>query len=175
MNAQRNQVIFVIVLVVVLVGVLVFQFTKKPERPAGAADPVLAAGQPAMPIAVAQLRETDVDIKALLGSIKEVDFDYDRERAARDPLTPLVGALARRTTEDEVAVEEVPRAILSEILSKTVSGIVWDAQRPVAIVDNEIVYPGYLYPDGTSVAQIEPRRVVFKVGDSLIQVELEEL
>ena len=34
MNAQRNQVIIVIVLVVALAGVLVFQFSKKPARPA---------------------------------------------------------------------------------------------------------------------------------------------
>ena len=122
-----------------------------------------------------RLRETDVDIQALLSSIKEVDFDYDREREARDPLTPLVGALARRMDEQTASDETVPPAILGDILSKTVSGIVWDARRPVAVVDNEVVYPGFQYPDGTSVAAIDPGKVVFKVGDSLIQVELEEL
>ncbi|NIA14464.1 MAG: hypothetical protein GWP08_10305 [Nitrospiraceae bacterium] len=178
MNSQRNKTILVIGLVVVLAGVLIFQFAHKPARsPAAASKKTQATGQVTTgeSVKVAQLRETDVDIRAMQASIKEVDFDYDRERQARDPLTPLVGALARRTDDQAVPDETVPPAILGEVLSKTVSGIVWDARRPVAVVDNEVVYPGYQYPDGTSVAAIEPGKVVFKVGDSLIQVELEEL
>jgi hypothetical protein len=59
-------------------------------------------------------------------------------------------------------------------MNKVVSGIVWDERHSLAVVDNEVVYPGYVYADGVTVESIERDRVVFKVGDSLIQNPLKE-
>lgn len=190
MNKQKKQMIILAVLGVAVLGILVFQMTRgtappppkgvtavaqPPARtaapaPAAAKAPAGTAGKPDAPRAA-------INVDELLAGIQEVDFDYDRERIPRDILTPLVGTVraAKEQQQQEAHSELVPPAILGDILSKTVSGIVWDASRPVAIVDNEIVYPGYQYPDGTIVASIEADAVIFKVGDSLIQVELKEL
>lgn len=198
MNAQKKQIIILAVLGVVLVGALVYQlFIAKEAAPPGNIGKGAAAPAPATPGAKAapakpgagpapaaapaagehgtQLKRADVDIDALLAGIKEVDFDYDREKMPRDPMRPLVGLVSKMDQEGEGGAEAVPPATVGQVMGKVVSGIVWDKVRPVAVVDNEIVYPGYQYPDGTVVDAIERDRIVFKVGDSLIQVELEEL
>jgi hypothetical protein len=183
-NKQKKQVIILVLLVAAVIGVGLFQMTrdKTPPPPNGgtaAATPPVGTSAPQTQTAKAPGTEpvrTEINVDELLAGIQEVDFDYDRERIPRDVLTPLVGAVsAPKEEQQEMATELVPPAILGDILSKAVSGIVWDANRPVAIVDNEIVYPGYQYPDGTTVESIKPDAVVFKVGDSLIQVELKEL
>ncbi|MCX5758111.1 MAG: hypothetical protein NTU83_06325, partial [Candidatus Hydrogenedentes bacterium] len=110
-----------------------------------------------------------------LTGIKEVNFDYDRERMPRDPLAPLVGTVTKKKegeTSDETPTQS-PTVL--QIMNKVVAGILWDKVRPLAVVDNEVVYPGYEYPDGTRVEKIEKNAVTFKVGDSEIQVELKEL
>lgn len=200
MNAQKKQLIILAVLGVVLVGAVVYQlFIAKEAAPpgnlgkqAGASAPATPGAKPApakpgagtAPAATpatapgeqgTQLKRADVDIDALLAGIKEVDFDYDRDRMPRDPMRPLVGQVSKMDQGGEGGGEAVPPATVGQVMGKVVSGIVWDKARPVAVVDNEIVYPGFQYPDGTVVDAIERDRVVFKVGDSLIQVELEEL
>jgi hypothetical protein len=109
----------------------------------------------------------------LLANIKEVDFDYETERLPRDPMAPLVGTLTRKAPE---GTEEQPAAppTAVQVMNKVVSGIVWDERHPLAVVDNEVVCPGYVYADGVTVESIERDRVVFKVGDSLIQNPLKE-
>lgn len=198
--SQRNQIIIVVVLGIVLVGVLTFQFTRKPpSAPAaskGAAPaasqaaggksptspaPAAATPPPAAPTAagagevtVTTIKQTDVDIDSLLAGIKEVDFDYDQNRQSRDPMAALVGKVANMLAQNQEATPVTP-ATVGQVLNKTVSGIVWDQKYPVAIVDDDVVYPGYEYADGTVVSSIERDRVVFKVGDSPIEVKLKEL
>jgi hypothetical protein len=84
-----------------------------------------------------------------------------------------VGTLTRKEGE---GVEKAPLAPATavQVMNKVVSGIVWDERRPLAVVDNEVVYAGYAYADGTTVESIERDRVIFKVGDSLIQNPLKE-
>ena len=189
--SQRTQYIVAAIVGVILIAVVLFQVTRKPPAPPPTSDrgaPVMPRplGTPAPRAAssdareakpvTGELQEVDVDIDGLLAGIREVDFDYDRERIPRDPFTPLVGTVARRRDDGEESPDElVPPAILSEVLRKKVSGIVWEKQYPIAVVDNEVVHPGYEYADGTVVDSIQLDRVVFRVGDSLIQVELEEL
>ncbi len=200
MNAPRWQLYAAAALVVLLVGVLIFQFTRSspsppaPPRsgaattpaPANAATKTAAAakGAPAAKTAgkaaadKTQIKKADVNIEELLAGIKEVDFDYDKERLARDPLMPLVGTMVKTKGEGEEGGAEqgsVPQATPVTVMNKVVSGILWDANRPMAVVDNEVVYPGYTYADGTVVESIERDLVVFRVGDSLIQVQLKEL
>ncbi len=189
MNKQKKQLIILAVLGVAVLGIIVFQMTRgtTPPTPKGVttvAQPPARTAAPAATTAQAtaataakpEAPQAEINVDELLAGIQEVDFDYDRERIPRDILTPLVGTVtAAKEQQQEMHAELVPPAILGDILSKTVSGIVWDPSRPVAIVDNEIVYPGYQYPDGTVVASIEADAVIFKVGDSLIQVELKEL
>jgi len=179
--SQLTKIILAAVLGLALVGVVLYQITRDPMgekqrartgTPAASNSVSSDAGEPI----TGELKESDVDVDALLAGIREVDFDYDRERMPRDPLTPLVGTVTRLRDEgDRPPDEVVPPAILSQVLSKTISGIVWDKRYPIAVVDNEVVHPGYEYADGTVVESIQMDRIVFRVGDSLIHVELEEL
>jgi hypothetical protein len=204
MTAPKGHISAAAALVVLFVGVLVFQFTRKPPSPPvapktaatktatrepaahTAASPTASAAKPAASAAAAkaapggrtEIKKADVNIDELLAGIKEVDFDYDKERLSRDPMMPLVGTLTKAQTKgEEGAAPEgtVQQATPVTVMNKVVSGIVWDAKRPLAIVDNDIVYPGYTYADGTVVEAIERDHVVFRVGDSLIQVQLKEL
>lgn len=184
MNSQRRQIIIVGTLGLLLVGVLFYQFAIKgveapaTAKPAGSA-PATGAAAAAAPASAAPGAATEpaaaaeIDIDALLASIKEVDFDYEKDRVPRDVMAPLVGKVAVRTEEDGAGAPVAP-ATLGKVMSKVVSGIVWDESFPVAVVDNEVVEAGYEYADGTVVESIEEDHVVFRVGESLIQVELKE-
>ncbi|MCX5769910.1 MAG: hypothetical protein NTZ09_06515 [Candidatus Hydrogenedentes bacterium] len=188
MNSQRRQIMIMAALGLLLVGVLFYQFvikgaaTPAPAKPAAtpagkAAGGPAAAAPPApaaAPGAAAKPVDTaEINIDALLASIQEVDFDYEKDRVPRDVMAPLVGKVAVRTDKEGTGAPVAP-ATLGKVMSKMVSGIVWDESFPVAVVDNEVVEPGYEYADGTIVESIEEDHVVFRVGESLIQVELKE-
>ncbi len=177
MNPQnRGQIIAAAIAGVVLVAVLLYQFVlpkggdSPPVAKAGASS---AAGTRTPGIkAPTRLAKVDVDIDALLKEIEVVNFDYDKERIDRNPLTPLVGFFADQ--------ENVPPPIDSTlaqggVMRKSVTGILWDNQRPLAVVDDEVVAPGHHYPDGVIVETIERDRVVFRIRESLIPVQLKEL
>jgi len=179
-NSQRRQIIIMAVLGVMFAGVLFYQFViKGGAAPAPATRSATAAGKTAGPAAAAPAAASapaapaEIDIDALLASIQEVDFDYEKDRVPRDVMAPLVGKVAVRTDEEGSGAPVAP-ATLGKVMSKIVSGIVWDESFPVAVVDNEVVEPGYEYADGTIVESIEEDHVVFRVGESLIQVELKE-
>ncbi len=178
MNAQnRKQIIIAGALVVVLIVVGVYQVfiaggappsapavqtTKAPQTtPARAPAP-----QPTM------LVTADIDPEALLREVEVVPFDYDLHRIDRNPMTPLIGQVTGPR-----APMYTPGATTRtvEVLQKRVSGIMWDEREPMAVVDNEVVVPGHVYPDGVLVHSIEPNRVVFKVGDSYYPVPIKEL
>jgi hypothetical protein len=186
---QRKQLIIVGILGVVLVAVLVYQFTRTPPPPSGvtsassapavpaegAANQPAASAAPGQQPAKTELKHTDINIDELLANIKEVDFDYERDRMPRDPLTPLVGKMAKLKVKEGEEGKVVAPATTIEMMNKAVTGILWDSRRPLAVVDDEVVYPGYEYPNGAVVESITRDRVVFKVGDSLIEVPLKEL
>ena len=195
---QRKQAIVAAILGVVIVAVLAYQLTRHPPDPpeikkaaeaaakaGGGAAPApvapgttpapKAAGAEAAKIAHGAAPEAEVNIDELLASIKEVDFDYDKEHKPRDPLAPLTDALVSRPDDKEVKENESATALSPvQVMNKIVSGILWNKQRPLAVVDDWVVYPGYEYPDGTVVESIEEDKVVFKVGDALVQVELKK-
>ena len=184
MNSQRRRIIIMAVLGVVLVGVMFYQFVIKggaapaPAKPSATVPGNTAGGPAAAPSAApaagaAPADSAEIDIDALLASIQEVDFDYEKDRVPRDVMAPLVGKVAVRTDEEGTGAPVAP-ATLGKVMSKMVSGIVWDESFPVAVVDNEVVEPGYEYADGTVVESIEEDHVVFRVGESLIEVELKE-
>ena len=197
MSGDTRKLVIVAILGVVLAGVLVYQFVRKPPpmpdtgpavenratprppaSPAAAPAAKPAASSAAQPrTATTQLDQIDIDVSGLLSGIQEVAFDYDREPMPRgNPMKPLVGTvITPAIIEDQgqaAAAQRTPAWV--ELMSKVVSGIVWDPNNPVAVVDNEVVFPGYEYPSGILVNAIEPDRVVFKLGDSLVEIELKE-
>ena len=191
--SQRTQIIVLVILGIAVVGVLIFQMTRTPPGPPippdGASKTAAAvktapgktapgktapaaAGKTGAANAV-QIKKADVNIDDLLSGIKEVDFDYEQSRLPRDPMAPLVGTLTRKKEGGEEEQAPAPATAVG-VMTKVVSGILWDGRRPLAVVDNEVVYPGYVYADGATVESIERDHVTFKVGDSLIQNPLKE-
>lgn len=182
-NMRKN--IIAGVLFVVAIGVVIYQLgfaggTPPPDGGGAPAPAVGAAGTPATaPGAATQaaaagqalrLTKVDVNIDELLAGVKEVTFDYDAMRIDRDPLAALVGGpLAQKNGIPDVFGGR------GEILRKKITGIIFDANNPIAVVDDEVVGVGYTYPNGVKVHAIEKDKVIFQLGDSLIPVEMKEL
>lgn len=184
MNAEQGnknlvKPILLGVALVGLVGVLIYQFSNlstptpapAPEQTAQVAVPGAAGTAGGRP-AAARLRKVDVNVDELLREVEVVTFDYQQRRIERNPMSPLIGYI--NTGAQEMATAG-PVENRLQVMRKKVSGIIYDASSPVAVVDNEVVGIGHVYPSGVTVYDIEPKRVVFKVGDSLIPVEMKEL
>lgn len=204
MNAQnKKQIIIAGVLAAVLIGILFYQFViaggpKPPpanpaaKNPAAAAKPASAGGAvaPAKSVnsakapgsaeslatgAATSLDALGMDIDALLDQllkdVQVVSFDYQAQGDQRNPMTPLVGYIQT----DKPGAGEAPGAVVPfPLLQKKVSAILWDEHNPVAVVDNVVVSPGYVYPDGVQLQSIERNRVIFKINDALFPIELKE-
>jgi hypothetical protein len=194
MNEQnRKQIIIAALLAVALVSVMVYQFVlreppalEKPpkEEQAGtqAGGGGAAAKAPGKFVPEKQEEKAvpaeEIDIKALIDSVEVKPLDYPTVRIARDPMAPLVGVMRPEPSASENEGTEQPPVVtqikIDTTASKQVSGIIWDKKYPVAIVDDMVVPVGYVFPNGAQVYQIEPTRVIFKVGDTMIPVEMKE-
>ena len=201
MNEQnRKQIILAAVLGVVLVGVLVKQFVLAPgSASSSAAKGGATAAQAGKPAAAPKaptpgtLQQVDIDIEALIKSVEVEPIDYAASITnSRDPMRPLVGSGIPKIDpekrgqngvtdlNEELAPPTdppkppVPSAITAAA-SMRVTGIVWDVSFPVAVVDDEVVSVGHVFPNGTQVFSIEPSRVILKVGDATIPIELKDM
>lgn len=180
-QVPRKQLIILGVLIVVVIGVLGYQFMGAGGAPATTASKAKPAakgaaakkGAKAGDDEVVRFEESKVQIDDLLDAIRVVNFDYAAERVSRDPFTPLVGMMAEQAAAGE-AQTAVPGSNRMEILQKKITGIVWDKFDPRAVIDDEVVSIGYTYPSGVQVYNIEEKRVTFKDGDSLIHRDLED-
>jgi cytoskeletal protein RodZ len=201
---KRKQLIIMGVLLLVLGGVFYWQFLRpnpvrqqtqqnfeanpgveqlaNQPRPAGnrssAPPPAVVAGDDTGGIGT-----PGIDLVELVSRVQNVDFNYDvalRERP-RNPMTPLVG-LTRPTAageesspEDDAGEPGVTDFTVMRIASNmVVTGIMYDENRPMAVIDNEVVHPGYTFPSGVVVDTIEPERVLLRINESVVPVELEE-
>ena len=172
MNEEnKKQVILMIVFVVAAIGVVGYQMGPVLFPPS--TDNTNTASATATDRS-REMNIVDVNIDDLLQGIAAVDFDYAAEHISRDPMRPLIGGT---TTMDAQADGQSPSGPGSyiEVMQKRVTGVLWDENNPVAIVDNEIVTIGYTYTNGIVVQDIGRDGVTFKVGDSLIPVTMEEL
>lgn len=187
MNEQnKKQIIIVAVLAVLLVGVLVYQLVlagdpppssgsaKTGETTSAAAPARRAAARPVA--AVSMLEETEIDIDELTQSVEVQPIDYSAVRIARNPMTPLVGipdfvdSSSESGTGPGGGIAPPPIAIAR----REVTGIIWDSQQPVAIIDNMVVHEGYVFADGVVVQEIEPTRVLLLIGDNLRPLEMKD-
>jgi hypothetical protein len=158
----------------------------KAGQPAAATTPTPAATTPtagaptAAPTASSTgltIASANVDVDALLARVKEVDFNYDDERLAVDPFRPLVGPLApARLQGAEIGETAVGSRDVNYVLrNMRVTGIMWNQFRPLAVVNDEVVHPGYVFEEtGVMVETIENNRVMVRLGDALVPIELEE-
>jgi hypothetical protein len=59
------------------------------------------------------------------------------------------------------------------------TGIIWDAEEPLAILNDEVVTEGFIFStdegaEGIIVDSIEPGRVILRVDETLVPLNLEE-
>jgi len=171
---QRKRVIVMAVLGVVLVGVVIWQLMPRegatapdtgpaPDSSQGEASKTGAEKAAATP----GFKTADADIDALVASVEVLDFNYWQERIHRDPMTPLRrgNGVGNSNGKGEVYIA---------IRDKVVSGIVWDARNPCAVVDDEIVFRGSTFPLGIVVVDIGQDYVTFRGGDVELSVGLKE-
>lgn len=186
---DRNKYILLAVLGLVAVGVVIYQITRPPAipemppRPDGqprtAAPAAPAPSSPAAAPGQSAFVQADVDIEQLLASVQEVDFDYQLERQARNPMTPI-----HRTRAGEVIDTTAGRADTSPALAiargMIITGIMYDPAEPIAVLENradqqvELVTVGHSFPIGIVVESIDESSVVLRVGDMRIPKMLEE-
>jgi hypothetical protein len=103
----------------------------------------------------------DVDLDQLLQEIKVVDFDYAKEHTDRDPTLPLVGdSMLLRARTARLGGEQDADDLLMAAARKTVTGIMWDPEHPLAVIDNEVVSVGFEFMDTIIVKAIERDHVV---------------
>lgn len=106
-------------------------------------------------------QKVDVDLDQLLQEIKVVDFDYAKEHTDRDPTMALVGnSMLLRARTAKLAASQDADDLLMAAARKTVSGIMWDSNRPLAVIDNEVVSVGFEFEDTIVVKSIERDHVV---------------
>lgn len=123
----------------------------------------------------------DLDIDELVKSIKEVGFDYTRRKSARDPMVPLAGGskISRPSGDVLAGLEgsdaDKTRVLIYEANRKEVTGILWDEENPLAVIDDEIVHVNYAFESGIRVTKIGPTEVILVVtiGNEEIEVPRE--
>ncbi len=203
MNPQRKKLIF---LAVVGVVALIFIFRavfsesetdrqyrenfEKAQKEAAAGGAATPSGQPAAKpaesgqangsqAARSQFQKAEVDIDALIASIKEVDFDYEQDRTRINPMTPLVGPMAPMRLAvpkpGEEGQETTQEDVQMLIRGLRLTGILWDKRDPMAVINEDIVSRGFVFPDtGVKVHDIEKDRVILSVNNVLVPLEMEE-
>ncbi len=193
---NRRQLIIAGALLVILVGVLFYQFVlAKPKPPtppttttAQATSTTPARVNPTLPAQVSATSssgssiapsidtlEQNVDeiIENLLTAIQIVQFNYQEIPPPRNPMTPLVGIIQTTMFEAETPVPST-EVTPGQVLSKKISAIIWDEFQPLAIIDNKLVAEGHTFPDRIQIFKIEPTRIVFKLDDTIFPVRLKE-
>lgn len=188
---NRRQIIIAVALLVILVGVLFYQFVlAKPKPPAPSpttsktqtASASVSPSQQTTPKSgvgsispTIDTLEQNVDeiIENLLSAIQIVQFNYQESVPPRNPMTPLVGTIPSTIFESETPIPS-SEVTPGQVLSKKITAIIWDEYQPLAIIDNQIVTEGYTFPDRIQVYKIEPRRIVFKLDDTIFPVRIKE-
>ena len=179
---QKKKIGIVVVLVIALGGVIFWQMKPNPayktaNQNAAAAKPQKTATGTASGAAggVGSVFEEVINLDELLASVKTIEFDYGLMPRRNNPMRPK--------TDIYVIPDPGPGpgpgppidpGIISKIRSKIVSGIMWDPYSPLAVVDNEVLALGDVILDGVIVDSIEQDRVIFRVGNQPIPVEMKE-
>lgn len=183
MNVEnKKQFIALGALALVLGGVLwMVVFKKGPEGPA------IQAGQEASTQMAAAttadtksgmssrissvFQEAHVDLHELIQNIKEVEFNYREEHDGRNPTVALVGdPMLFRTYTDWGDGDEIAENLLYEANRKNLTGIIWDDDTPLAVIDGEVVGVGHEFQEPIIVKAIEQNFVVLAIAGEDLEV-----
>jgi len=169
MDAQQKKILIAGVLLVGMVLLLYYQFSKPvvPEgattQPGGTAAETTpsAPGEPAEQTAAIKM-PVKVDRKELLASIDRGNFVYDYSNL-RDPMTPVMyggTSLAGGGTEEAIAVSRL----------HMLEGIVWSPDNPLASIDGVVVGIGERLADGAVVKEILRDTVILNTDTGTFSV-----
>jgi hypothetical protein len=177
MNGEnKKQIIMLAVLGVALLGVFIKQFAMSPSTNAAISN-TQAAESAAEAKSGSVFAEIDLDIENLSRKISDVNFNYHDNHEARNPSMPLVGKhFIQLAKADKGTPQEFQENLLYYANQMQVTGIIWDKDRPMAVVDEEVVHIGFRFEEPISVKAITPDHVVLTlVGEEIdIVRELKE-
>lgn len=187
MNEQnRKKAIVLGALGLALAAVLWFQFSGSNSAPAASSAATKTAmnqpgvavgtGNATVPQVGSVFNKSDVDIHALIQSVKEVEFDYEELHISRNPTLPLIGGVSTFRARLAEGDEDIsPDDLLYAANRKQLTGILWNKARPLAVVDDEVVYVGYRFPEPIEVKAIEPNRIVLAIDGQDVEIVKELL
>jgi len=182
MNEEnRKQVIGLVALLLVLGGALWFSvFKKDPTDGPAIGASTTASSQQTLAAAQAAgvssrissvFQEAPVDLQELIVNIKEVEFNYRDAHDSRNPTAALVGdPMLFRARRVPGGGDELAENLLYEANRKNLSGIIWDDEKPLAVIDDAVVYVGYEFEEPIIVKTIERDFVVLAIAGEDIEV-----
>ncbi len=185
-DAKKKQTIILGVLGVVLTAVLGSQLLGGKPSPAaqatqtGAQAPARVSAD-ALPSAEARVgsvfQRANVNLDALVQEIKAVEFEYGKDKEERDPTMPLVGdTMLLHTRTAKSTGSQDPDDLLFSAKRMKVTGIIWDDDAPLAVIDDNVVAVGFQFEDSIFVKAIERDRVILGITGQDVEVvsELKE-
>jgi len=180
----RNRVILLAVLGVAFIGALIYAFNSSPGAARGKArkgGKNAKGGQEATQIAtIAESVKTafvtdTVDIDSLIEKIQDVKFNYAEVQQARNPMLPLVGSIpleSQKVNAADIGDKPDDDELIFIAQSMLLTGLLWDNDVPLAIINNEVVHEGYTFEDyGITVKSISDTNVVLLVPQTTGAIE----
>jgi hypothetical protein len=173
-----KKTIIAVILAVVAVSVIAYQFLGTGSANVRAASSAIAAPTPApVQTAVSQtvasrpkdVRQAQTDYDRLIASVSELDLAY-RSETFRNPMAPLVPDPATQAMAEAETVS--PDAISR---GYSIKGIIWNDAQPLALINDQVVGIGERLDDGALITEINPSSVKFtKRGNRYVLVLREE-
>jgi hypothetical protein len=173
-----KKTIVAVVFVLVAIAVVAYQLLGTGSAATKAVSNALAATTPSAlkPVAVSSAPTADEQKKdvlpmrayeQLLASVREQDLAF-RDVQFKNPMSPLIAENKGATTEKVETAADVTRGY-------SIKGIIWNDERPLALVNDQVVGVGERLDDGALVTEINPSSVKFtKRGNRYVLVLREE-
>ena len=185
MKADRKTIIAV-VLVLLAVGVVVYQLTggmasgKNTANAAAVAPTTSVAKKTPQPVTptpqVAKTSLTQDDYDNLIAAVSEKDLAY-RSPTFRNPMSPLIpDPKTAQVMADLHFIDKGGTAPIDAVaMGYSIQGIIWNKAAPLALINNQVVGVGEALEDGSLVTAITPDMAKFtKKGKNYFLVFREE-
>jgi hypothetical protein len=169
MKNDRKTVI-AIVLVLLAIGVVAYQFLRtagpmtaalSPETASDKAPQASGAQQQKSGGQAAEAAEEVTPYGSYIATIRETDIAFNDPKL-RNPMTPLVKDPKEAAALSKLGDEEIVGGEINALsVGYSIEGIVWNQTRPLALVNNQVVTVGEKLDDGSLITEITPDKVKF--------------
>ena len=184
MKADRKTIIAV-VLVLLAVGVVVYQLTggmasgKSTANAAAVPAPSVAKKTPQPAVSAPQVPKSSLtqdDYDNLIAAVSEKDLAY-RSPSFRNPMSPLIPDPKTAQVMADLHFDDKggTAPIDAVAMGYSIQGIIWNKAAPLALINNQVVGVGEALEDGSLVTEIKPDMAKFtKKGKNYFLVFREE-